>query len=502
MTVAVMLRDLLAGIVEVPASVDSEVRNVCIDSRHCTPGSVFLACAGISSHGLDYLDQALRLGAETVLWEPNQERNDIRFPEDAITLKVEQLSRHVGTIAARMHGNPSEHMPVIGVTGTNGKTSVAHLSAQALTLLGMRSALFGTLGYGFPENLQEASHTTPDAVRLQQMLAAVLEDGAAAVAMEVSSHALDQHRVDGVHFRTAVFTNLTHEHLDYHGDIGRYAEAKRRLFDWPGLKNAVINIDDAVGVDFLRGLDSDVRSYAVSLDAERIQDIAADHRVWADGVEYGDAGLTIRLVIDGEARTLNSPLLGRFNAANLLSVAAVLLSLGFDGDSVVRALSSVKPVAGRMQRLGGGGQPMVIVDYAHTPDALMQVLSAAREHTAGSLVCVFGCGGDRDRSKRPEMGRIAERLADRIVITDDNPRTEDGDEIVKEILVGVRAPDAATVERDRAAAIRLAMAGAEEGDTVVIAGKGHEDYQIVGNERRRFSDVETAAALLAGESRA
>lgn len=506
MTATVMLRELLAGIVEVPASVDSEVRNVCIDSRHCTPGSVFLACAGISSHGLDYLDQALRLGAKTVLWEPNQERGeergDTHLPEDAITLKVEQLSRHVGTIAARMHGDPSECMPVVGVTGTNGKTSVAHLSAQALTLLGMRSALFGTLGYGFPESLQEASHTTPDAVRLQQMLAAVLEDGAAAVAMEVSSHALDQHRVDGVHFRTAVFTNLTHEHLDYHGDIGRYAEAKRRLFGWPGLGNAVINVDDAVGMDFLRGLDGEVRSYAVSLDAERVQDIEADHRVWAEDVEYGDAGLVIRLVIDGEARTLNSSLLGRFNVANLLSVAAVLLSLGYGGDSVVSALARVQPVAGRMQRLGGGGQPMVIVDYAHTPDALMQVLSAAREHTAGSLVCVFGCGGDRDRGKRPEMGRIAERLADRVVVTDDNPRTEDGEEIVKEILAGIRAPDAATVERDRAAAIRLAMAGARQGDTVVIAGKGHEDYQIVGNERRRFSDAETAAALLAGESRA
>lgn len=498
----VMLKDLLAGIVEVPASVDFAVRSVCMDSRHCEPGSVFLACAGISSHGLDYLDQALRLGAQTVLWEPENGHGKPQLPADVAAVKVEQLSRHVGSIAARMHGDPSRNMPVIGVTGTNGKTSVAHLVAQALTVLGKRCALFGTLGYGFPESLEPASHTTPDAVRLQKMLSDVRDDGAAAVAMEVSSHALDQHRVDGVQFRTAVFTNLTHEHLDYHGDIGRYAEAKRRLFEWPELANAVINVDDATGRDFLQSLDESVRSFAVSLDAGPIQEARADHRIWAEAVTYSADGLSMKLVIDGEVRSLQSHLLGRFNAANMLSVAAVLRSLDFDIDRIVDVLAKVRPVAGRMQRLGGGEQPMVIVDYAHTPDALMQVLSAAREHTDKTITCVFGCGGDRDRAKRPEMGRIAERLADKVVLTDDNPRTEDGGEIVQEILAGMHAPDAAVVERDRAAAIRIALSAAGKGDTVVIAGKGHEDYQVTGNERRYFSDIETASALLAGERNA
>ena len=497
MTATASLGKLLAGIVEVPASIDKAVSDVCLDSRYCSPGSLFLACDGIASHGLDYLDQAIRLGAKTVLWEPTTRLPESPDFEGIDALAVPRLSQHVGRIAARFHGDPTASMAVVGVTGTNGKTSVAHLTARAAEGLGKPAALFGTLGYGMLGKLEAASHTTPDAVRLQQSMAAVSAAGAELVAMEVSSHALDQHRADGVHFHTAIFTNLTHEHLDYHGDLGRYAEAKRRLFEWPGLKAAVINVDDQTGRDFLRSLDGKVASYAFAIDQETLESIEADHRLHAASIRYSAEGLGFDLVLDGETCcTVHCDLLGRFNVSNLLATAAALHSVGFSLQQICKALCEAQPVRGRMQRLGGDDRPMVIVDYAHTPDAILQVLSAAREHTTGRLICVFGCGGDRDKAKRPEMGRIAERLADRIIITDDNPRTEDGNDIVRDIRGGLVAPDEAVVERGRRSAIRLAIIEAKPGDTVVVAGKGHEDYQIIGSEREYFSDAETVRAVL------
>ncbi|MDX1454253.1 MAG: Mur ligase family protein, partial [Gammaproteobacteria bacterium] len=320
MTSTVTLKDLLAGIIEVPASIDKAVSDVCLDSRYCSADSVFLACDGIASHGLEYLDQAIRLGARTVLWEPAAGLSDLPDFEGIDALEVPRLSQHVGRIAARFHGDPTSGMEVVGVTGTNGKTSVAHLTAQAAEGLGKPAALFGTLGYGMLGSLAEASHTTPDAVRLQQSLATVRDAGAGLVAMEVSSHALDQHRADGVHFHTAVFTNLTHEHLDYHGDLGRYAEAKRRLFEWPGLKAAVINVDDQTGRDFLRSLAGDVSSYAFAIDAETLESVDADHFLHAADIRYSAEGLGFDLVLDGETCcTVHCDLLGRFNVSNLLA---------------------------------------------------------------------------------------------------------------------------------------------------------------------------------------
>lgn len=493
------LAELLRDIPGVSAFNDREVSGVSLDSRETVPGGVFLALAGISSHGLDYIEQALRLGAETVLWESTPGRAAPSLPSSVTAVEVPNLSRYAGTIAARFYGDPSTRVKLVGITGTNGKTSVCHLTAQALTAWGQRCAVLGTLGYGFIDALEPASHTTPDPVRLQALLAQLAGSGADAVAMEVSSHALEQHRVAGASFDTAVFTNLTRDHLDYHGDLESYAQAKKRLFRLPGLRNAVINADDTVGREILAELPNTVTATAFATHAESLDGVAAATTVLANGMRFDEQGLEIEITVNGEYLLLNAPLFGRFNALNLLAVFGVLLGLDIAPTDAARALAAVRPVRGRMERLGGGNKPLVIVDYAHTPDALAQLLAAAREHCAGTLTCVFGCGGDRDRGKRPEMGRIAESLADNIIITDDNPRTEDGDAIIAEILAGMNA-STAVVERDRAAAIRVAITGAEKGDVVVIAGKGHEDYQIIGTRKRDFSDRETALAVLEGAS--
>lgn len=494
------LAELLQGIPGIVPFEDREVSGVSLDSRDVVPGGVFLARAGLSSHGLDYLDHALRLGAEVVLWESAPGRLQPAVPAGVLALEVPNLAQHAGAIAARFFGEPSSRLTLIGVTGTNGKTSVSHLTAQALSAWGQRCAVLGTLGYGFIDALEPASHTTPDPVRLQALLAQLAGSGADAVAMEVSSHALEQHRVAGAIFDTAVFTNLTRDHLDYHGDLANYAAAKKRLFHAAGLRNAVINADDTVGREILAELPATVRSIAFATHQESLEGVAAATTIFATGMRFDEQGLEIEVTVNGEYALLNAPLLGRFNALNLLAVFGVLLGLGLAPAAAARTLTGVRPVRGRMERLGGGSKPLVIVDYAHTPDALAQLLAAAREHCSGQLVCVFGCGGDRDRGKRPEMGGIAESLADRVIITDDNPRTEDGDAIVAEILAGMSSPTAATVERDRAAAIRIAIDAARKGDVVVIAGKGHEDYQIIGTRKRDFSDRETALAVLEGAS--
>jgi len=486
---------LLDGLVAVAPSDEREIQGVSLDSRFVVPGGAFLACAGIGSHGLDYVDQAIRQGAIVVLWE-STDRPPPSLPKEITAVEVPGLSEIAGSIASRFYGKPSERMDVIGITGTNGKTSVSHLTAQALGAYGRRCAIVGTLGYGFVDSLEPPTHTTPDAVKLQQLFAQLAGSGADSVAMEVSSHALQQHRVNGVEFRTAVFTNLSRDHLDYHGDLRSYAAAKQRLFRTQGLKAAVVNADDAVGREIIAGLAPGVRAIAFATRSETARDVAAHTVIIADRIAFDAQGLTIDIMLGGEKLLLRAPLFGRFNAVNLLTVFGILLSLDITPADAARALSSLRPVRGRMERLGGGEQPLVIVDYAHTPDALAQILSAAREHCRGRLICVFGCGGDRDRGKRPEMGRIAMSLADDVIITDDNPRTEDPDAIVEEILAGMAGNAKPRTQRDRAKAIHEAVSAAGADDVVVIAGKGHEDYQIVGTRREHFSDSEVARHAL------
>ena len=381
-------------------------------------------------------------------------------------------------------------MRVIGVTGTNGKTSIVQLLASALETLGARAATIGTLGAGLVGAVDAGERTTPDVISVHGLLAQFRDAGATDVAMEVSSHALDQGRVNAVAFRLAVFTNLTRDHLDYHGDMAAYGSAKAKLFAWPGLHAAIINVDDAFGRELADGLPSTTSRLRYS-----IEDAAAEIR--ARDVSSSNEGLRFTLVTPWGEGEVATPLLGRFNVGNLLAVAGCLGALDYTFAQIHKALTQLQPVPGRMNRLGGEGDlPLVVVDYSHTPDALEQALTSLRAHCAGRLICVFGCGGERDQGKRPQMGAIAERLADRIIVTDDNPRGEDGDFIVAQIVAGLSRPSEASVQRDRARAIALALGEARRGDAVLIAGKGHEPYQEIRGIRHPFDDLDVARRAL------
>ena len=494
----VALAELLVGLGAgaVPAA---SIGALAMSSRAVMPGALFLACRGGSRHGIDFAEPAVRAGAAAIAAEPDSEWTSGRLAELGGTLgvpvvAVPELGAKAGEIAARFFGRPGDRLRLIGVTGTNGKTTVTQYLARALAP-DVRCAVVGTLGAGYPDALAPTTHTTPDAVALQSTLAELVAEGAEAVAMEVSSHALHQHRVAGLRFDTAVFTNLTRDHLDYHLTMEAYAEAKARLFRSPGLRHAVINTDDAFGLALFGEMARRMPVVACGLDGVPAH---AERFVAAERVVADVGGLTLHVRSSWGDGELASPLLGRFNAANLLAVLAVLLEGGVPVDAALARLATLGTVAGRMERLGGGERPLVVVDYAHTPDALAQVLGALREHCRGRLHCVFGCGGERDAGKRPLMGEVAETLADRVIVTDDNPRHEDGDAIVAQILAGLREPARATVERNRARAIGAAVADALPGDVVLVAGKGHEDYQQVGDLRLPFSDRAVVQGLLGG----
>ncbi|VTQ64457.1 UDP-N-acetylmuramoyl-L-alanyl-D-glutamate--2, 6-diaminopimelate ligase [Stenotrophomonas maltophilia] len=381
------------------------------------------------------------------------------------------------------------------MTGTNGKTSTVQLLAQAWHLLGTPSGSIGTLGAGLYGAVEPTGFTTPLVLQMHALLAQLRDAGARAVAMEVSSHALDQGRVDAVHYDVAVFTNLTRDHLDYHGDMASYGAAKARLFHRPGLKAAVINLDDAFGRQLFAGLPAGVQPIGLSSRG------ASDASVRAEALQLDGRGIAFELVIDGQRAAVQSPLLGRFNVDNLLAVAGTLHAQGQPLPRIAEVLSALQPIRGRMNRLGGeDGLPTVVVDYAHTPDALEQALDSLHGHLHGALFCVFGCGGERDTGKRPQMAAIAERLANQVIVTDDNPRGEDGDVIVADILAGFQNADAVTVQRSRARAIGLAVKRAGAGDIILIAGKGHEPYQEVNGVRHDFDDTEVAAAALAAKA--
>lgn len=496
------LGELLQGIVTVPVEQNVTVAGLQLDSRAVRGGDVFLACRGAQGHGIDYVSEALRRGAVAVVYDPEGANGVLPLGVPAIA--VPRLGEMVGVIADRYFGHPSAALEVIGVTGTNGKTSCSHYLAQALDRPQAACGLIGTLGSGLYGALREGRHTTPDAVAVHAALNELRSDGARAVVMEVSSHALDQGRVNGVTFDLAIFTNLTRDHLDYHGDMARYESAKRRLFQWPDLGCAVVNADDSAGRRLLRELPASVRAVAYSLNAEASKSLIATGagqpigHLWACNVELESDGLSIDVDGDWGAARLHAPVLGRFNASNLLAVLATLLVKGWPLASAVQRLAQTHAVPGRMECFHAAGRPLLVVDYAHTPDALEQALQAVREHAQGQLWCVFGCGGERDRGKRPEMGAIAERLADRVVITDDNPRGEAGDRIVDDIRTGLIAPDKAVVERDRQRAIRAVHIAADARDVVLIAGKGHESYQEVEGRRLPYSDRALAAELTGG----
>jgi UDP-N-acetylmuramoyl-L-alanyl-D-glutamate--2,6-diaminopimelate ligase len=490
MSHSLSLAELLAGEVAVPkAMATTRVSGLTLDSRSVQPGDAFVALRSASGdrHGLQHLDEARARGASCVLFEPPAPEGTALTVQ---ALPVDDLRTRLGRIADRWYAGPSFDLTVVGVTGTNGKTSTVQMLAQALdaSALGPCGSI-GTLGIGLQEHLQAGERTTPDVISVHAALAGLLGAGARSVAMEVSSHALDQHRVDAVAFDVAVFTNLSHDHLDYHGDMASYGAAKARLLRWPTLRAAVLNVDDAF-VASLAGSCRDIDLWTLSARGN------PQARLLAESVRLDADGISFVLCEDGRRTPVHSRLLGRFNVDNLLAVAGCLRALGVGSEQVATRLSRLQSVPGRMNRLGGTGQPLVVVDYAHTPDALAQALASLREHAHGRLVCVFGCGGERDRGKRAQMAEAAERLSDRVIVTDDNPRGEDGDAIVAAIMSGFVRPEQVVIERDREAAIAAALAGAVAGDIVLIAGKGHETYQDIGGVRRPFDDTAVARHLL------
>jgi UDP-N-acetylmuramoyl-L-alanyl-D-glutamate--2,6-diaminopimelate ligase len=474
------------------------IKRLTNDSRAVRPGDTFVAYPGQSRDGREFIPQALAGGAASVLWE----RSGMRWNPQwlAPNFGVRQLRRHAGEIANRMHGRPSARLHVIGVTGTNGKTTCSQWIAQALTRAGRRCAVIGTLGYGMRAPLKPLVNTTPDALWLHAQLAEFSRRGAQAVAMEVSSIGLDQDRVAGVEFDVALFTNLSRDHLEYHRTLRRYGEAKARLFAWETLRHAVVNLDDDFGAALVRHIRRPgLKVIGYGFGAARGSRLA---RVSGSNLVTSARGVSFEASTPWGTARVTSPVLGRHNAYNLLGTLAVLLASGVMLRQAVAALSALNPIPGRLQRLGGGPRPLVVVDYAHTPDALKQALTTLRElltHQSpvtsheSRLFCVFGCGGDRDRGKRPQMGRIAAALADRVVVTSDNPRGEDPRGIIDDIVAGVRgAGGGMVIEPDRRAAILHAVREARRGDIVLLAGKGHEAYQEIRGARRPFSDAAVA----------
>lgn len=487
----------MSAVHNVLAGLNVPVTRLVTDSRAIQPGDVFVACPGERTDGRHYIAQAIAQGASAVLWDTQEFdwKPEWRVPN----LGIANLRDQIGDIADQVYGMPSERLWMVGVTGTNGKTSISHWLARAFTLLHRKCALIGTLGNGFPGELSATVNTTPDAVSVHRLLAEYDKQGAKAVAMEVSSHALAQGRVNGVRYDVALLTNLSRDHLDYHGDMQRYAAAKRRLFDWDGLRHAVLNLDDEYGATLaqeLREAKVEVVGYGLTPAAASLAAQLDIRMVFGAGLVMAASGLEMQVQSAWGSAVLQSRLIGRFNASNLLGALAVLLVSGFELEEAVQALAQQKAVNGRMQTMGGNGQPMVVVDYAHTPDALEKVLIALREikGDSGKLICVFGCGGDRDRGKRPMMGTVASKFADVRIVTSDNPRTEPPKAIIDAIAMGMSG-DYVVIE-DRAQAIARSIAQANVGDVVLLAGKGHEEYQEINGVKHPFSDSELAHRAL------
>lgn len=492
------LASVLQGVASVAPERDQPLQGLALDSREIGPGYLFLAVQGHDHHGLKHLADARRRGAIATAYDPEGAVEYLPGLNGLPAFAVRELAQQAGPIAACFYADPSAMQQVVAVTGTNGKTSVSLLTAETLTQLGKPCGLLGTLGYGVYGRLLPGEHTTPDAVNVQAWLARFRDAKIRYASMEASSHALDQGRMQGVHVSVAVFTNLTRDHLDYHGNMAAYGAAKRRLFEMPGLAHAVINLDDAFGRELAAALPARIALIGYTLENRRVPHAQI---LQATQLSLNTGGTQFDVAGDFGNGQVNTRLLGRFNVQNLLAVLGVLQSLEVPFAQALTVLNQVGTVPGRMQCFGGGQHPLVVVDYAHTPDALEKALTAARAHCAGALWCIFGCGGERDRGKRPQMGALAEKLADHIIITDDNPRHEDGDAIVADILDGITHRRHLRVQRDRARAIAEALQLARSGDVLLVAGKGHEEYQIVGDQHLPYSDRDTVQRLLNGGPR-
>lgn len=482
------IAELLRGI-DADVSTAISVSGVRLDSRIIKPGELFVATRSEQAHGAEFIDGAVANGAAAILVDQYARLDDKEIAVPCIV--VENLEQHLGKIARNMYGNAGLELAVFAVTGTNGKTSCCSAYARMSNELGIACGFIGTLGWAVNDDYTATGFTTPDVFSLHEICAELQQRGCVAVSMEVSSHALAQNRIAAIAVRTAVFTNLTHDHLDYHADEADYAAQKSKLFERDGVDTAILNIDDPFGAQLAARLQQRgqlrVLSYSLS------QKSAA---VWADAINFGAQGMSARVHSPWGSAQLNSRLFGAFNLGNLLAVISGLCAEGFDFEAVIEAASQLDGAAGRMQTVPNEAGLHVVVDYAHTPDALQNALAALRRHCSGQLWVVFGCGGDRDKSKRAPMGEIAELLADQVVVTNDNPRTEAADAIAADILLGMNKPDAIRVELDRACAIEFALRSAQINDCVLVAGKGHEDYQEIDNQKLPFDDFDVVKSAL------
>lgn len=483
------LAELLAGM----ACVDQEIAcvQIALDSREIKPGGIFFALAGTHEHGLQFAEQVLQQGALAIVYDPAKQGAQLaQTRQDVPLFAVADLTEKLGEIAARFYAYPSKQLNVIGITGTNGKTSCSQFLAQIMEV----SAVIGTLGWGRYSALQQTINTTPDAFAVQRMLAEFVTAGVKNVAMEVSSHGLVQGRVNAMNFRGVVFNNLSRDHLDYHGSMEAYFQSKLALMQWAGLKFVVLNLDDAYARRVLKSIASGVRILTYSLQGKVHR---KESSLTVTDIQYTLLGIECDVLWQEQRAQLKVNLVGDFNLQNVLAILAVMLAMGRPLVNCLQAIQTIKAVTGRMECFTGGSEkPLVIVDYAHTPDALEKVLTTLRKHCLGKLTVVFGCGGDRDKGKRGEMGHIAEQLADCIIVTDDNPRFEESQAIINEVIAAYKSNNVKVIN-DRKTAIQYGIKASSELDVVLVAGKGHERYQDIKGVKIPFSDREIVQALLA-----
>ncbi|MFI4937757.1 MAG: UDP-N-acetylmuramoyl-L-alanyl-D-glutamate--2,6-diaminopimelate ligase [Candidatus Berkiellales bacterium] len=494
------LQALLQNIVDYSGKQEIDIAGLTLNSERVKANELFIALQGVTSEGQRHIQQAIQNGAKAILCEGEThsfQGNSSQIP----IVKLKNIPLYLDDLAKRFYGEPSKDLSLIGVTGTNGKTTTTFLLAQALNRLGLKTAVLGTLGYGFMNQLAPSYLTTPDPISLQKYLKDLKDQKAKAVVMEVSSHGLEQNRVKQIHFQSAMFTNLTQDHLDYHGNMDAYGRAKQKLFQFPTLERAVINADSAYADKILAVTKRDLPVVLYSLH-HSFQKFSSRRSslftLSVDKFSLDHKGIKAMVKSSWGNGILRSPLLGEFNLSNLVGVLGELCLQGVPFEDALGALSVAAAPPGRMQRIGGMNDPQIIIDYAHTPDALENALKAARVHCHRRLWCVFGCGGDRDHDKRAKMGDIAGRFADRIVITNDNPRSEKPRQIINDILEGVTIEysEKVMIEEDRQQAIEYALQHALPIDTILIAGKGHENYQIIGEKKLPFNDAECVKLFL------
>jgi len=495
------LLEILKENVHLSLSDDPEILGLSLDSRAVEQGYLYCALPGAKTHGGHFI-------TEVIFKKPAAILVDTSYPLDTATQQalqqahipfgtVSDLAFKLGDIASRFYQQPSQKMDIVAVTGTNGKTSVCHYIASIMKAFKRQCAVLGTAGCGFPGELKVSDLTTPDTLTVQRLLAHYYDTGASMAALEASSHALVQHRLQGVAIKTAVFTNLSPEHFDYHLTMQAYAAAKETLFKWPNLQHAVINIDDPYGLTWCQRYYQAYRIIAYSCATTQPKLPPGVEFIQGRILEVSSLGINAEIMSPWGSHQVNIPIIGDFNLANILATLAVAQLYGMDFSETCQAIQHLQGVCGRMEVFNQKDNPTVVVDFAHTPDALAKALASVRSHTSGKLWCVFGCGGDRDRSKRPIMGKLAAQYADRIVLTNDNPRREDPAQIIAEIHHGIpKSHPSVYIEIDRTAAIKYAIDHANSVDLVLIAGKGHEMYQIIGDEKQHFSDQAVVAQCL------